>query len=129
MYATAEDLRSNLHANHYGSQVFTRWSSIFSTVASEGAIALADKAQAYWLLDAIASHLPDLSRKHGFFHLAVANLSVADDGEAMLTIEIEDGCPVAKQQIEYTAFPSGDFTLFIGPNETGSYTIFLPSEY
>lgn len=109
-----------------GSASFLRYSpSLFpQAVITEGVEYMADECQAYWLLDAISSHLPSV--KDDF---AVVILTV-DDGKALLTIA--DDSPANKvyvmQGIDYTDFPLDEIKLYVSFD--GEYwTILLPSEY
>lgn len=90
---------------------------------TDGTKYLAEKAQSFWLMDAIASHLPK------YFHdtFCVANLTV-DNSSAVLKIDDGNGNVYASQQIEYTDFPLKEIKLYCCFD--GEYwVIMLTSEY
>lgn len=110
---------------------------------SEGIVFLREQAEAYWLLDAIASHYAanqDLHRAFkkdvdlAYLHFWV--LTKKDEG-AVLTCRKDQGMPdVVTQEIEITDFPfpaDGEFKLFAGlaaiDGETNPILVYLPSEY
>jgi len=108
-----------------GSGTFTRYSPLFpQVVLTEGAEYLADECGAYWLMDLISSHLPNV--KDDF---AVVILTV-DNGKALLTIA--DDSPATKvyamQAVDYTDFPLDEIKLYVSFD--GEYWfIMLCSEY
>jgi hypothetical protein len=63
---------------------------------TDGTNYLAEKAHSFWLMDAIASHLP----KYFHDYFCVANLKV-NGTRAVLTIDDGNGNVYAKQNIEY----------------------------
>jgi hypothetical protein len=94
---------------------------------TDGVKALAEEAQAYWLIDAIASHQinPKVAR-HDF---QVWTLTVSEDKTAVLQMkEDSDKQPVVTQKIEYTDFPTGKFTLWI-EGSGRERVLLLPSEH
>ena len=108
----------------YGSETVTRWSSLFNDVLTEGCEYVAEKAQAYWLFDAISSHLLELDAD-----MVVSKLTVKKDGA---TLELTDGNnePLRTQHIEFTDFPEeGLIVIWSLKNEQEAYTHMLPSEY
>jgi hypothetical protein len=96
---------------------------------SEGVLYLAEKAGAFWLPEAIASHIvtnrPLREKCEGliFWHLQVEN------GSAVLTARKDSGLPaLVTQEIEYTDFPLDEIEIWAGDNGEG-YTLYLPSEH
>lgn len=90
---------------------------------TDGTKYLAEKAQSFWLMDAIASHLPK------YFHdtFCVANLTV-NKSSAVLKIDDGNGNVYASQKIEYTDFPLNEIKLYCSFD--GEYwVIMLTSEY
>jgi len=89
---------------------------------------LADEAKAYWLLDAIASHLPNpkLNREEfQVWHLRVeANRSArlwATDGNT--------DTPLVQQDIEYTDYPEGMCEMYLIRTPGEPDVLMLPVEY
>lgn len=132
------NLHSELH-QFCGSEQWTRTNPFApNVICSEGVVYLAEKAGAYWLIDAICSHLTHsaeikkLGEPFRAFHLW--KLKKNEDGGATLTAVEDTGCkPVVSQEIPYTDFPfpaDGEFTLYVGNDGSNTYNkIFLPSEY
>lgn len=90
---------------------------------TDGTKYLAEEAKCFWLMDAIASHLP--KQFHDYF--AVVSLTVKDSS-AQLTLDDGNGNIFAQQFIEYTDFPLSELKLYCGFD--GEYwAIMLPSEY
>ena len=115
-------------SNFTGTTSYYRYSPLFpNMVLTDGTKYLAEAADAYWLMDAIASYLPKY-REQGF---AVVKLSKFDHG---WKLRIEDGNNgvLASQVIEFSDFPLDTFTLYVAPqgmdNET-VWVIMLTSEY
>jgi hypothetical protein len=71
------------------------------TVLTDGTKYLADAAGAYWLMDAIASYLPQFTGKEVFI---VAKL-VRTGNAAQLTLDDGNGRVLDQQHIPYTDFP------------------------
>ena len=90
---------------------------------TDGTKYLAEQAKCFWLMDAIASHLP----KYFADYVCVANLFVKDSS-AVLTIDDGNGNVYARQMIEYTDFPLNEIKLYCSFD--GEYwVVMLPSEY
>ena len=112
--------------NFTGTESYHRWSILFRYfVLTDGAKYVADECGAYWLMDAIASHLPR-SRNEGF---VVAKLA---RGKAVtyyiLTLDDGNGNTFARQVIDHTNFPLEEITFYIIPQDD-LRVIMLPSEY
>jgi hypothetical protein len=90
---------------------------------TDGSKYLAEQAQCFWLMDAIASHLP----KYFHDHFAVANLTI-DGTSAVLTLDDGNGNVFARQNIEYTDFPLDQIKLYCG-FDGEHWAIMLTSEY
>lgn len=135
---------NQLHAelNQFiGSETWASAGPLFKNVIySEGAVFLAENAKAWWLLEAIASHLVSgkeirehVEKNPYFLGLHFWKLRKYGAGAILECVE-DSGCePIAAQKIEYTDFPfpsSGEFMLYVGNDGPGTHTkIFLPSEY
>lgn len=90
---------------------------------TDGTKYLAENAQCFWLMDAIASHLP--KQYHDYF--AVVNITVKN-GSAQLTLDDGNGNIFAQRFIEYTDFPMNEIKLYCSFD--GEYwVIMLISEY
>lgn len=111
-----------------GSECFYRYSGLFARVLlTEGTLYLAEQAGAFWLMDAIASHLPAVPTSEG---MVFAVLDV-DDDKAVLRL-VDDVPPrrvYAKQEIEYTDFPIKGTTQVWAQRNSEGWTLMLPSEY
>ena len=91
---------------------------------TDGAKFLADRAEAYWLMYAAASYLPDIHKQHEF---AVATLTVSGS-KAVLKLDDGNGHVLASQNIEYTDFPLATITLYACWGGD-FWVLMLPSEY
>ena len=121
---TKEEIIRNL-AHAIGSTRYTRH-FLGKLVFTSGVEQLREDADAYWLIDAIASH----NRKEEF---QVWELEVFEDKTAVLTMKEDSGCPnLVEQKIHYTDFPLESIKFWV---EKGSldgvnleYILMLPSE-
>jgi hypothetical protein len=77
-------------------------------VLTDGTKYLAEAAGAFWLMDAIASYLPQFTGKQDFI---VAKL-VRTGSAAQLTLDDGNGRVLDQQHIEYTDFPLTSFQLY-----------------
>jgi hypothetical protein len=93
-------------------------------VLTDGAKYLAEHAQAYWLMNAIASYLPELVFRE---HFVAASLAVKNSSAVLL---LTDGNhkELAIQRIAYTDFPLRDITLFACWGD-GNWVLMLTTEY
>ncbi len=112
----------NLELSQFiGTEKFYRITS--RHLLTDGTKYLAEKAHSFWLMDAIALHLP----KYFHDYFCVANLKV-NGTRAVLTIDDGNGNVYAKQNIEYTDFPLNEIKLYCSFD--GEYwVIMLTSEY
>ena len=116
---TAHDL-----AQFTGSTTFYRHGLVRSVVYTEGVQFLAKKAEAYWLIDKIATlQLEPKIRSEDF---QVWELTVVDGGA---TLACEDGNDnvVYSENITFTDIPLDTISLYAVIGEVR--TIMLPSEY
>ena len=109
-----------------GTEAYTRWSALFRNfVLTDGALYLAENAGAFWLMDAIASHLGSY-KNEGF---VVAHLCmIGSTGKWSLLLEDGNDNTLAEQIIEYSDFPLDEITLYVIAQED-LRVILLPSEY
>lgn len=109
-------------------------------VISDGAKYLAEKAGAFWLLEAIASYQPEIGKApHADMlkQMQFWKLKVNADKSCVLTCVPDSGyAPSITQNISCTDFPLSEITLYCSPTEwlsnNGPVTgvlIYLPSEY
>lgn len=118
-----------------GSTRFFRHAFNRAVVYTEGVQYMAEHGGAYWLIDAIASHIGTRQ-----FHDACSQdlrisllhfwrLAVAADRSADLTAVADSGeVPFISQKIDYTDFPLEQLDIWAGDNGDG-FTLMLPSEY
>jgi len=108
----------------YGSASFTRWSPLTKSLLTEGALYVAETAGAFWLFDAIQSHLDENKADW-----AQTVLTVNEDDSATLTMTDGNDEPLSTQQIPFTDFPEPELKIWSIRNELGSHSHMLPSEY
>ena len=93
-------------------------------VLTDGTKYLADAAGAYWLMDAVYSHLLELGTADWF---VLIKLTVQKTS-ALLVYEDGNGNEHARQEVGYTDFPLSSITLYACWD--GQYwVLMLPSEY
>lgn len=116
---TAAQLRTEL-AQYYGTEHYYKHQLSKSMVYTDGARAFAQLAEAYWLLDIIATEIAPLLKTEDFLSIEVmvakdkARIHVDDGNQAMLY----------KKSISYTDCPAGEWMFFLTNN-----VLMLPSEY
>ncbi len=105
-----------------GTESYTQYGSQIKL--TDGAVFLAEQAQAFWLIDLFASYLAGLRGKEEFVCLKIQTKS------NQATVSIEDGNDnvFARQEISYTDFPLTSLTLYACWYGT-SWILMLPSEY
>lgn len=79
-----------------------------SAVLTDGTKYLAEAAGAFWLMDAVASYLPQFTGRQEFI---VAKL-VRTGSQAELTLDDGNGRVLERQHIEYTDFPMQSIQLY-----------------
>ena len=122
---TREEILQEL-PNFYGTENYFRLSPLFRTfVLTDGAKYLADAAGAWWLMDAIASHLGSY-RDEGFV-VAKLQRATATNGWVLRLEDGNDGL-LADQLIEFSDFPLDEITLYV-IQQDDLRVILLPSEY
>ncbi|MEG3898147.1 hypothetical protein QT989_21110 [Microcoleus sp. SVA1_B6] len=119
----AETLSKNL--KHFGGteQYYKHWLGIHYT---DGVKYLAENAQCYWLIDAIASHQPKVQKMQRlrefqlwFLHVGDAHEFIKPKGSnsAVLTCwedtPTKETQPAVIQQIPFTDFPLKEIKLFL----------------
>jgi hypothetical protein len=91
---------------------------------TDGTKFLADAAQCYWLMDAVASHLQEIGTADWF----VLVKTIVKDSRATMVYEDGNGREHARQEIPYTDFPLSEITLY-ACWDGEHWVIMLHSEY
>lgn len=96
---------------------------------------LAERAGAYWLIDAIASYVPSSILHKAIRHddrIAIMHfwrLAIHENGSAELTARADSGvAPFISQIIPFTDFPLSCIDLWCG-YDGEIWTLYLPSEH
>ncbi len=104
-------------------------------VYTDGVQYLAAKGEAYWLIDAIVSHLftPQMKRAIAkdsrLGTLQFWKLKVADDRTAVLGCYADSNVkPAITQKIPFTDFPLSEIDIWVG-FDGDRWTLYLPSEH
>ena len=99
-----------------------------TVLMTDGAKFVADNGEAYWLMTAIASYLPQFKNTEPFI---VADLQVTNTGNSRTALlKLEDGNEniLVEQHIAYTDFALDEMKLYAC--HTGNmWVIMLPREY
>ena len=99
-----------------------------NVLMTDGAKFVADNGEAYWLMTAIASYLPDFTKTESFI---VANLTVTRTATACSALlKLDDGNDniLAEQHIAYTDFELDEIK-FYACYTGDTWVIMLPREY
>lgn len=114
-------------AHFTGTEKWTKWNTLAPNyLLTDGALYLAEKAGAFWLMDLIASYGKDPRVKDEPFQ--VWKLTV-ENGAGLVVCEDGNNNELARQEIPYTDFPLDEITLYVGADEPPYMVILLPSEY
>ena len=116
-----ENIESNL-SYFSGTEQWHRL-TFLPVLGSDGVKYLAEKAEAFWLIDAIAAHLPAV-KATGDRMATVKLLKRKHDW--LLTLETLD--KTISQEIEYSDFQFNEITLYLCDNGF-SWCLLLPNEY
>lgn len=118
-----------------GGDAFYRHSLHRRVIYSAGVQHLAERAGAYWLIDAIASYLGTDVLDQAIEHddrlrwLQFWRLAVAEDRSASLSCRADSDMPaVVEQSIEFTDFPLDTIDVWVG-YDGEHWTLYLPSEH
>jgi hypothetical protein len=135
---TADELRAGL-AHFYGTVSWYRHGLYSRLLLTDGTRFLAENASAWWLVDAIGSHIFTNRalnpRKEPF---QVWKLEVSDNQTAKLTAgdggkHGAESKTLVTQKIEYTDFPLPKIELWASwdeiVDERGAFVLLLPTEY
>ncbi len=91
---------------------------------TDGTKYLAEQAECFWMMDAIASHLIEIGTTDWF----VVVKTTVNDASALMVYEDGNGHEHARQEIPYTDFPLAEITLY-ACWDGEHWVIMLPSEY
>jgi hypothetical protein len=91
---------------------------------TDGTKYLADAANAYWLMDAVISHLHEIDTSDWFVLVRL----IVDDTKAIMIYEDGNGNEHARQEITYTNFPMSCISLY-ACFDGDHWVLMLPSEY
>ena len=117
-----------------GTEGYTRF-GLSKAMATDGALRMANLCGAFWLLDAIASHVPSAKKLCGQVDMQFWTLRVdTEHSTAILYVSDGNKCTEEKvQTIEYTDFPLSEIRVWVGFQEFGERDVrpvlMLPSEY
>jgi hypothetical protein len=104
---------------------YRHWTNLIAY--TDGVKAMAETAQAYWLIDAIASH--QINPKVAQHDFQVWTLTVNDNRTAILEMREDSDKPViVLQKLEYTDFPFGTFKLWV-EGSGRERVLLLPNEH
>lgn len=131
---SAAEITSNLA--HYTGDL-ERYRHCFNRklICTPGIQYLAESAGAYWLIDAIASHVGSSAFQQAvkadprIEDLHFWRLDVRDDHSALLAARADSGePPFISQEIPFTDFPLESIDLWVG-YDGEHHTLYLPSEH
>ena len=91
---------------------------------TDGTKYLAEEAECFWMMDAIASHLCEIGIEDWFVSVRVQ----VTEGRAVMIYEDGNDREHARQEIPYTDFPLNSITLYACWDQE-NWVIMLPSEY
>ena len=112
-----------------GSLNHHRFSALSKSALTDGAKFVADELQAYWLFDAIASHIDyGMADEMGVQHDMYFSKLTVHGGSAKLVIDDGDGNVLASQDFDYTDFPVDELEIWSAKAD-GYHVHYLPSEH
>lgn len=118
-----------------GSELFYRHPFNRQVVYTEGVRFLAEQAEAFWLIDAIASYFGTprmraaIAADGRLEDLQFWSLRVEPNGRACLVCQADSGEPAAiVQNVPFTDFPLARIDVWAGFNGE-FWTLYLPSEH
>ena len=91
---------------------------------TDGTKYLAEAAECFWMMDAIASHLCEIGTEDWFVSVRIQ----VTEGRAVMIYEDGNDREHARQEIPYTDFPLNSITLY-ACWDGEHWVIMLPSEY
>ena len=128
--ALAAELEADL-PHFYGTESYTNLSYPWLRkrfMLTDGTKYLAEKARAFWLMEAIASH--QINKKVAREPFQVWELVVSADCKAVLTCTNGNKRTLVQQEIPYSDFPLERISLYVTEDEgLGGRVVMLTSEY
>lgn len=114
-----------------GTESYYRHRFLNSLLYTDGVKFLAEEGEAYWLIDAIASHQinPQVQSHPQLQEIQFWELSVDESNSATLTCSWDTDEPVVTQKIGLTDFPLKQVQIYVQAAEKGRKVMLLPSEY
>jgi hypothetical protein len=91
---------------------------------TDGTKYLAEEAECFWMMDAIASHVSEIGTNDWFVQIKVQVHGI----KATMIYDDGNGKELARQEIPYTDFPMQAITLY-ACWDSEHWVIILPSEY
>lgn len=128
--ALAAELEADL-PHFYGTESYTNLTYPWLRkrfMLTDGTKYLAEKAKAFWLMEAIASH--QINKKVAREPFQVWELVVSTDCKAVLTCTNGNNRTLVQQEIPYSDFPLESISLYVTEDEgLGGWVVMLTSEY
>jgi hypothetical protein len=140
--ATAIEITQGMR-NFYGTEGYTRLSPLHgSLVCTDGIVWLAQQANCFWLIDAIASYQSKCKKDESLRDIQFWTLTVHPKVEAPIALQPKQGMATLvcerdsndvaiKQEIEYTDFPLSEIKIFVEYGEVNGKPVMvcmLPGE-
>jgi hypothetical protein len=131
MKKTPEEIESGL-AQFYGTEGYTRLSPLHGRlVCTDGVVWLAENAECFWLIDAIASYQRDAMKDESLQSIQFWKLTVKDR-LGILICERDEGDVAFTQTIRFTNFPLPEIKIWVEAGSVGDKPVMvclLPSEH
>lgn len=126
---TAAEIQDDLR-NFTGTEEWTRYSPhLFPNVLlTDGTKYVAEECGAYWLMDAISSHLPAVSTEPFVVVVLEKNSAYHGGWTLLLVDDIPSRTIFARQEIAFSDFPLDEIKLY-AIRDADYWVILLPSEY
>lgn len=126
----------------YQQDVYYRFSPFAKNwIATGGVLVFCDGHQCFWILDTLASYVPELSTRQGADYFLIVTVEINPDQTAVFTIKQEnhdrdgeDYSVLVRQEIDYTDLKE-DLKFWAINETTGAYdptaqtVVLLPEEY
>lgn len=126
---TKDEILTNL-AYATGSDSFKKWSILFRNhYMTTGVEQLAQNAQCFYILDAIASYHSQCMKDPMLRDMQFWTFTVHPDHSATLICERDTGDIFLTQEFESTDFPLDQIKIWVSRAGDKEMTVMLPSEY
>ena len=125
-----EALHKAINKRRNGANFFVRH-PLFRSVAYSDGVQEVAVAGCHWLIDILASELPEKFKLNSDVSSFCVIQVRVDQSLAQITAEFEDGVIAWKRVIEWTDLPDGVITLYMADDQDGPspYRIRLPTEF